>query len=272
MKRGEPASVTTSYRFAPIPEALLYDSTVDHLAVRVYGALARHGMDPASCYPSHRRLAQLVGVSPRSVQRPLKVLEEAGWISRTERFSDRGDRLSDGYHVHVTPNTERAGGASGDAPPAFRNAGPPALSDADPPRSAARTPRVPERGQEREPEEREQGNESKHNEFPSPDGDDALKPTESDPVKRRAHQLAVLAFEQDRKPVTRGGFAAVMARIEDALRSGRGVNELTGAITDGSIEVWTLDGISAALARRRGPKNGASRNLNALGRAMERQG
>lgn len=91
-----------------------------------------------------------------------------------------------------------------------------------------------------------------------------------DPVKRRARELAVLAFEQTRQPVTRGGFPAVMARLEDALRGGRSVNELRAAIAAGAVEVWTSDGIATALAkRRRGPTH-QERNLSALGRAMER--
>ena len=50
-------------------------------------------------------------------------------------------------------------------------------------------------------------------EIPSlaPGGAEAAPKATDDPVKRRAHQLTVLAFEQDRKPVTRGGFSAVMA-------------------------------------------------------------
>lgn len=90
-----------------------------------------------------------------------------------------------------------------------------------------------------------------------------------DAVKRRARQLAMLAYEQDRKPVTRGGFIAVMARIEDALRAGRSVNELTAAIEACAIEVWTLDGISTALAKRKGSDR-PTRNLERLHRAVER--
>jgi hypothetical protein len=96
------SGVTTDYRFAPIPEQLLYDHSMDPLAVRVYGVLMRHGQDPDSCYPSHARIAKLIGVSERSVARPLKDLANAGWITREFRTSDKG-RTSDGYHVRITP-------------------------------------------------------------------------------------------------------------------------------------------------------------------------
>lgn len=95
----------TDYRFAPIPEALLYDPSITPLAVRVYGVLMRHGLDPASCFPSHERIGKLVGVSDRSIQRPCRDLEKAGWISRVRRRNDRGERTSDGYFVHTTPRS-----------------------------------------------------------------------------------------------------------------------------------------------------------------------
>lgn len=96
---------STDYRFAPIPEDLLYDTALTPLAVRIYGALMRHGLDPSSCYPSHARLGQLVGVSERSVQRPVKDLEAAGWISKVRRKNDRGERMTDAYHVYTQPRT-----------------------------------------------------------------------------------------------------------------------------------------------------------------------
>lgn len=97
--------VRTDYRFAPIPEDLIYDRTISALALRVYATLMRHGLDPASCYPSHARIADLVGVSPRSVHRPLKDLETAGWIDKVKRLNDRQERMTDAYFVNTTPRT-----------------------------------------------------------------------------------------------------------------------------------------------------------------------
>lgn len=124
-------AVRSDYRFAPVPEALLFDPTITPMAIRVYAVLARHGMTPESCYPSHALIAERCGCSPRSVQRPLRELEEAGWITRVPRFDERGDRRSDGFIVRVEP-------ALSDAPPASENAHPTASQDADPPRSGTR--------------------------------------------------------------------------------------------------------------------------------------
>ena len=147
------SGVTNEHRFAQIPEALIYDHSIDPLALRVYCVLMRHGQDPNSCYPSHARIAKLIGVSDRSVARPLKDLANAGWITRQYRHSDQG-RTSDGYYVRATP-----------APPAerkeIRRAPERATDDqyraeerATVRAEARATPHAEERG-EREPVERE---------------------------------------------------------------------------------------------------------------------
>lgn len=96
---GVTPPVTSDYRYAPIPQDLLYDPSISAQAVRIYGVLMRHGSDPSRCYPSHERLGQLIGVSERSVQRPLAELVKAGWIKKVRRTNKHGERTSDGYHV-----------------------------------------------------------------------------------------------------------------------------------------------------------------------------
>lgn len=126
-------AVVTDYRYAPIPEAVLYGELSDK-AVRVYGVLMRHGLDPDHCYPSQRRIADLIGAAPRSIQRPLKELEAAGWIARKPRFLPTGDRTSDGYSVRTfsaTPTRESVGG----------------------PRAGTRTPHASERGKRKQENE-----------------------------------------------------------------------------------------------------------------------
>lgn len=92
---------STDYRFAPIPEALVFDPALSGNAVRVYAILARHGMDPGSCYPSHRRIGELSGLSQRSIPRLLTDLAEAGWVTIIHRFTPSGDPDSNAYQVHV---------------------------------------------------------------------------------------------------------------------------------------------------------------------------
>ena len=72
----------TDYPYAPVPQNLLFSDDVTHLEVRIYGVLARHGVDPSSCYPSHPRIAEKAHCSKRSVAGALRNLEQLGWIAR----------------------------------------------------------------------------------------------------------------------------------------------------------------------------------------------
>lgn len=131
----DPAHTRTDYRYAPIPEALLYDGDVSHLEIRIYGVLLRHGLDPSSCYPSHARIAELAHCSKRSVAAPLRHLEELGWISRHRRFSEGGDALSNGYTIHTRTGT-------GQRPPRADKSGGGRAEQREGPRSTTRLKRA----------------------------------------------------------------------------------------------------------------------------------
>jgi len=120
--------------FAMVPEALLYDPELSDKAIRLYGVLRRHGDDPSNCYPSKRRLADLMGCATSSLGRPLRELEDAGWITRVARVDASGEQSSNGYFVHLARVSSAA----------------PAQESAGPPRSDDQAPRAPERA-EREP-------------------------------------------------------------------------------------------------------------------------
>jgi hypothetical protein len=143
-ERGTTPHTTTDYRFAPIPEELLYDTEVSDLAVRVYGVLIRFGMTPGSCYPSQATIAARVGKATLTMPRPLRELEDRGWIVRVARYNEAGGRTSDGYHVRTSTAHLSA---------------PPAHDSGVPPRADAGSPRA-ETAEEREPEEREPSNEN----------------------------------------------------------------------------------------------------------------
>lgn len=150
------SGVTSDYTFAQVPEDLLFDPKIDHLAVRIYGVLARYGQTPNRCFPSDATIAARIGVEPRSVQRPLRVLEEAGWIARVPRQDKLNTRA--GFHVYMTPFgggkgrvDEREGRAQERDPRAEEREGV-ALRSA----TGSRTPaRQRTRASEREPDERE---------------------------------------------------------------------------------------------------------------------
>lgn len=100
------------FKFAMIPEGVLYGD-LSHVAVRVYGALLRHGTDPGSCFPSHDRLGRLVGCSRDTAKRAVSELRAAGWVTVVERCRGDGGQTSNGYRIHDTPRGTHAPGARG---------------------------------------------------------------------------------------------------------------------------------------------------------------
>ncbi len=118
-EEGPSVSVVGAEEYAKVPEALLYDPTLSPLAKAVYGVLRRHGDVPARCYPSHKRIGSLLGVSERSVQRPVVDLERAGWVVRVRRIIEGRER-SCGYIVHAAPRAQGRGARAQEREPLAR--------------------------------------------------------------------------------------------------------------------------------------------------------
>jgi len=216
--------VQVEHRFATIPEALLYDTAVPAEAVRVYGVLLRHGSDPSNCFPSYKRIGKLIGKSARSVPAWVKALEEAGWIERVARTSDAGDPDSNGYRVFAVPGV-RAG-------------------ERIPLPAGERGGSTPHSAPKESKGKRASSNEDL---APAVAAASLVKATD-DPLTKTAHDLAVLAFEQEIKPLAAGGFPTVMARLKDTLRAGFPVRDVRAAIEAGPI-TWTDAGVTTAVAK-----------------------
>lgn len=100
----EPAVVVEDVEtWAKLPEALLYDTEISDKAIRIFGCLYRHGVTPGSCYPGKKRIAECIGGSARSVDRPLLRLLEKGWIRRYKRWTKAGMRAANGYALALDP-------------------------------------------------------------------------------------------------------------------------------------------------------------------------
>lgn len=59
-------------------------------------ALARHADRQGRCYPSAKRLAELTGITDRTIYKKLNVLEGLGLIERKKRMKG-GKKTSNGY-------------------------------------------------------------------------------------------------------------------------------------------------------------------------------
>jgi DNA-binding transcriptional ArsR family regulator len=70
-------------------------------------ALARHADKQGRCYPSAKRLAELTGITDRTIYRKLNTLEGLGLIKRKGRMKD-GRKTSNVYTLILTqrPNNK----------------------------------------------------------------------------------------------------------------------------------------------------------------------
>lgn len=91
--------VTGGYRFAPIPEWVLYHPELSDKAVRIFGTLMRHGHDPSNCYPSDARIAELIHCSDTTIPKHRKQLYLARAAYAVPRFDDDGRQTTNGYHL-----------------------------------------------------------------------------------------------------------------------------------------------------------------------------
>jgi hypothetical protein len=72
-------------RFAIIPEVVLYHADLNGTDIRVYCTLDRFTDKTRSCWPSHKTVADKIGLDPSTVKRSIRKLEKAGAIVITRR-------------------------------------------------------------------------------------------------------------------------------------------------------------------------------------------
>lgn len=104
--------VDKDVRFALIPEWVLFHDELSPQAVRLYCVLDRHAdRDTRDCIPSRARLAGLLGVSVKTVDRALAELVAVRAVTVEHRVDAAGDATSNRYLVHVVPPRPTAAAA-----------------------------------------------------------------------------------------------------------------------------------------------------------------
>ena len=88
-------SVVLGYRFAAIPEWVLYHTELTGDDVRLFGVLARYGND---VHPSRATVASAIGKSTDTVDRCLSRLVDAGAVIVEKRFQGE-TQLPNRYHL-----------------------------------------------------------------------------------------------------------------------------------------------------------------------------
>lgn len=99
-----PNEVTADAYFAIVPEWLLDASSSN--AVKLYAILRRYADKGTSeAHPSRKTLAKRMGFSrPQSVDPIVAELIRVGALAVFERWTNRGDRDSNGYRLFMQPN------------------------------------------------------------------------------------------------------------------------------------------------------------------------
>jgi DNA-binding transcriptional MocR family regulator len=85
-------TVTRTRHFAQVPDALIADTSVSHLAVRLWARLDRYAGKNGRAFPSRKTLAEDLGVSMSTITRALAELSTAGWVHRTTVRGPDGPR------------------------------------------------------------------------------------------------------------------------------------------------------------------------------------
>ncbi|MEF7637978.1 helix-turn-helix domain-containing protein [Bacillus thuringiensis] len=97
--------------FFMIDNKVIDNGELDVYAFKTYAVIVRHANQKTkSAFPSLNTIAKKVGCGKKKVIECIKILVERGYISKTLRRDERGDNLSNLYHLLPTPNTSQKQG------------------------------------------------------------------------------------------------------------------------------------------------------------------
>jgi len=77
----------------------IYDQKLPSRAKVVYIYLCDRANDEGTCFPSHRKIAEDLGLSVSTVKRAIRDLEQAEVIEKAARFHLKNGRRSNLYHI-----------------------------------------------------------------------------------------------------------------------------------------------------------------------------
>lgn len=101
--RRQRRTIRKDVYFALIPEWVLFHEDLKPIDVRLFGILERYS--EGNAFPGRKLLASKLGRSSlTTVDTALARLESVGAITVIERYDDNGDRTSNLYEVHMTPD------------------------------------------------------------------------------------------------------------------------------------------------------------------------
>ena len=87
--------------FSICPQKVFANKNLKDIDLRVYLTLQKFSNEDGYCYPSIMKMADICGVSRRTVERSLARLEEQKAIARQKRIKNDGGYTSNGYYLKL---------------------------------------------------------------------------------------------------------------------------------------------------------------------------
>lgn len=205
------------------------------------------GRETWTCFPSTERLAAETQLSVRTVGSVIRGLEAAGLIHRERRMDGRR-RLSDLIVLHRDSILDLPLHQFHDAL-AGRDGKGSKVSEQE---EADQEPSKQEPAIHRARNRQSTVNPADCSTYREPEVEPtpgAAVAVAGDTIKDQAHRLAQISFEQNPKPVCRGGFVAVMGLFKSFIKAGHRPEDLERAIRSGVFTTWTLAAMTVALDR-----------------------
>jgi len=197
--------------FATIPRSMLHDPDVPRDAKLVYLVLSSHVGGNRSAWPSHKRLADLLGMSVSTVKRQLRWLRDHGFISWESRIGDNDARITNEYVLLAGSSSSRANKHGSVRPRGTTEPGPgsdgtiPPVSETDPPGQGERA-------------EGESFKES-HSKAQAPDDDPSTPKPEKVPTSTADSRFAEFWMMCPKKVAKADAFRKYQAAIRGGVRS-----------------------------------------------------
>lgn len=79
---------------------------LSHQAFKVFVALCKFTDNKNMCFPSRKRLSEMLNMTPNYVTKFIKELVDRGWIERTTRTREDGSQTSSMYTIQILPPNE----------------------------------------------------------------------------------------------------------------------------------------------------------------------
>lgn len=92
--------------FSICPRKIFANKNLKDIDLRVYLVLQSFANEEGYCYPSINKMADICGVSRRTIERSLSRLEEQKAIARQKRIKNDGGYTSNGYYLKLEPEND----------------------------------------------------------------------------------------------------------------------------------------------------------------------